>query len=257
MFRRGLFCCVFAVMIGLSMAQTTYTLYTKPTVQTATSPSKVELITTTGTSPDVINVQVKWTFGVVSASAGAASDRAVVICCVESLLSSTDPLAAFLKDKCFGAHFLTTAASPVAVAAANTNAVFVQGVKSGTNFVIGSYVGSTGKSGEPVSLSTNDISSPSWGLNAGELAATGLLTTAATTINFKCGVKDLANAATAGDLTGTSPVPIEQTNTGTFSIVGSGSSTCKTTTTSSSLATLAGIVPMVLLAPILALLALF
>jgi len=254
MFRRGLFCCVFAVIIGLSMAQNTYTLYTKATAATTTSPSKVELITTTGTSPDVINVQVKWTFGAAQATAATANDRAVVICCVDSLLASTDPLAAFLKDKCFGAHFLTAASTVAGIS--NTNAVFVQGVKSGTNFAIGSYINPTGKTGEAITLSSNDILSPTWGLNAGEQAATGLLTTAATTINFKCGVKDLANAATAGDLTGTPAVAIEQTNTGTFSIVGSGSSTCKTTT-SSSLATLAGIVPMALFAPILVLLALF
>lgn len=254
MFRRGLICCVFAVIIGFSMAQSTYTLYTKATAATNTSPSKVELITTTGTSPDVINVQVKWTFGTATATAAAASDRAVVICCVDSLLSSTDPLAAFLKDKCFGAHFIVSAAA--AAAGGNTKAVFVQGVKTGTNFAIGSYINPTGNVGEAVTLSTNDILSPTWGINAGEQAAIGLLTTAATTINYKCGVKDLAAAATAGDLAGTAVVAIDQTATGTFSVVGSGTTSCKTTTSSSS-ATFEGIVPMAFFASILAFLALF
>lgn len=255
MFRRGSICCVFAVMIGFSMAQSTYTLYTKTGAATNSSPSKVELITTTGTAPDVINVQVKWTFGAATATSTNGGDRAVVICCVDSLLSSTDPLAASLKDKCFGAHFIISA-NAAAATTGNTRALFVQGVKTGTNFGIGSYINQSGGTGEAVTLSSTDILSPAWGINVGEQIATGLLTTAATTVNFKCGVKDLAASGVAGDLSGTTVVPIEQTNTGTFSIVGTGSSTCKTSTSSSS-ATLEGIFPVAFFASILAGLALF
>lgn len=256
MFRRELFCCVIAVIIGFSMAQSTYTLFTRTAAATNTAPSKVELITaTTGLAAgDALSVQFKWYYTGATPTAAAADDRTVTICCVDSLAASTDPLAAFLKDKCFAAVMQVTAAA--AASTTNTKAIIVQGVKTSTNFHPGSFINPAGTAGNDITIASAVVTSAAYGLNAGELAAIGLLTTAPTTINFKCGHKDLAAAGTSGDIT-TGSVAIDQTNTGTFSITGTGTSTCTTSSSSKSSASIEGFIPVAFLASGLAFLALF
>ena len=132
MFRRGLFCCVILLVVGFSVA-TDYTLFSRASGASATAVSKVELTTAAATAPDVISIQFSWTYGA-APNAANANEKALTICCVESLKESTDPLAAFLKDKCFGVTLQDadgTAANPIAAAATGKVSI-AQGVKSGT-----------------------------------------------------------------------------------------------------------------------------
>jgi len=240
------------------MAQSTYTLFTRSSGASTSTVSKVELVTSTTsgvTTGDTLSIDIQWTY-TGTPVATSTTDILNTICCVESLDSSTDPLAAFLKDKCFGASMKSTAASPFTVVAAS-KLLLRQGIKSGTNFIPGAFINSFGYTGNDITVASPVLKTGTQSLNIGQLAAIGLLTTAPTKVNFKCGHKDWSNTA-ANELTASNSIAIEQTNTGTFTLSGTGSTACKTSSsTSSSSATFEGIIPMAFLASILALLALF
>lgn len=260
MFKGGLFCCAIFAIIGMTMAQTTYTLYSRASGANAALASKVELITATATAPDVISIQFAWTYGA-APDAPAAFNKALTICCVDSLLSDTDPVAASLKDKCFGMTLEDTTAAGTAISlAAMGKVILVQGVKSGTNFHPGSFINPAGYSGSDLSASVTagfKATSAAYSLNSGELTSIGLLISAATTINFSCNHADFASAGNANDFVQTS-LPIPSGTATTFSIVGTGTTSCKTsTTTTTSSATFKGILPIASLASILAFSTLF
>jgi hypothetical protein len=252
MFRKGLFCCVILMISGLCLASP-YTLYNRsPAVTTATAANKVELITAAvTTNADLLSFQFKWYYGAVPTTATDANQKALTICCVTALKASTDPLAAFLKDKCFAVTLNAVAAG--AITNTNGKATLAQGIKKDTNFHVGGFMTATGIDGDQVSIATNDVSSVAVNLNQGELASMGFLTTAPTTMTYTCGHADFH--ATANALTQPS-ITIPTTQTGTFDLVGSGTSTC-TTTTSKSSATFLGIAPLALFASVLSFLALF
>lgn len=253
MFRKELFCCVILMISGLCLASP-YTLYNRsPAVSTATAANKVELITAAvSTNGDALSFQFKWYYGAVpSTTGGAVNTKALTICCVTALKASTDPLAAFLKDKCFAVTLNVPTVGDVT--GSNGKAALAQGVKKDTNFHVGGFMTAEGAEGNQVTISTNDVTSVAVNLNQGELASMGFLTTAPTTMTYSCGHSDFH--ATDNALTQTS-ITIPTTQTGTFDLVGSGTSTCKTGTSSSS-ATFLGIAPLALFASVLSFLALF
>lgn len=251
MFRIGLYFCMILIISGICMAED-YTLFTRATGASATAVSKVELTTAAAsTNGETLTLTFKWTYGSAPTPANN-NDKALTICCVSALKVSTDPLASFLKDKCFGVN-LNGPATAAALTTANNKIVFAQGVKSGTNFHVGSYFNPAGTAGDAGTVATAVVTSSAFGLNPGELASIGFLNTAPTTMTFSCGHADFA--ATAQDVTVASVV-IPATNTATFDLVGSGTSTCTTSTTKSS-ASFLGFAPLALFASILTSLALF
>lgn len=112
---------------------------------------------------------------------------------------------------------------------------FVQGTKSGANFHPGSYISTVVNvnSGESLgSYDSSKYSSIAYGLNAGELASIGFLTTAPTTITYSCSHSDLAALSASNDLRAAS-VPIPAGTATTFTVTGSGKSSCAAPSTPS------------------------
>ena len=257
MFRRGLLCCVIFAIIGMTMA-VDYTLFTR-TVANANGkqPNKVELTTTAVTNPfPGHSILLTWTFN--QAPVPADTNKMLTVCCVESLLSSTDPLAAHLKDKCFGVSLFANGAAMVA--AGTGKVIIAQGTKNGSNFHPNAYINPLGTAGDEMGAAvtaTFKATSAAYSLSDGQLAAIGVLPSAATTINYSCGTTDFATAGAANTITANTAIAIPATGTTTFSITGTGTSACKTTTTTStSSATLEGMIQMAFLTPTVALLTL-